>query len=211
MQLRVAHCVEICSALGPPGWPMAAVWLKGCHGDCRGCLAPELRSSTGGKLVSAAEVARWVCGLPRILGLVGSGGEPFDQAEGLAECLALVRRQRPDLGIIVYTGYEVDAVLRNGTEAQVRLIADGLVDVVIDGPFVEELPPAPLRGSSNQCLVAVTPKGEGMCSLIPAQGPNRVEVAVRDGKLFWVGIPPRGFGDRLPSELRESGVILRGV
>lgn len=86
-------------------------------------------------------------------GITISGGEPFQQAEGLTELLRQIRG-RSSLGALVFTGY---------TRAQLSdlypdLLRSGLIDALICGPYRSDLPPAYERfcSSANQELVLLT-------------------------------------------------------
>lgn len=79
-------------------------------------------------------------------GLSILGGEPLDPAN-IDEVTYLCRRVKealPDTNIWLWTGYDFHQKKFCGIMY--------LVDVVVDGPFIEELKPGdhPWRGSSNQ-------------------------------------------------------------
>ncbi|MHB8766607.1 MAG: 4Fe-4S cluster-binding domain-containing protein, partial [Deferrisomatales bacterium] len=120
-----------------------------------------------------------------------SGGEPFDQADGLARFLDALRA-RPGLGgltALAFTGYRLGE-LRRGPPAHRALLAR--LDLVIDGAYRSELASElPLRGSSNQRLVALSPAGERLRAAAEAAGPARFEVVIAgDGEVLFTGFPP---------------------
>jgi anaerobic ribonucleoside-triphosphate reductase activating protein len=85
-----------------------------------------------------------------------SGGEPTDQFDGLRELLLELRRQGCD-DIVMFTGRTVEWLRLRYPWAAIE--AEGLVDVVIDGPFVKSrLASTGMRGSDNQRVLPVTPK-----------------------------------------------------
>jgi anaerobic ribonucleoside-triphosphate reductase activating protein len=123
-----------------------------------------------------------------------SGGEPFEQAEALAEVLRTVREET-DLDILVYSGYRLDEIRQMGKSAQDLL---ALVDVLIDGRFERESPGTRLwRGSDNQRLHILTDRGryfdEYRCAVY---GPRRELMVGRtgDGRVGIIGIPKRDGG-----------------
>ena len=81
-----------------------------------------------------------------------SGGDPMFQAEGFAE-LAHEIKTRTNKTIWCYTGFTFEALIKNPQQRQLL----ELVDVLVDGPFVEKLkdPDLLFRGSSNQRIINV--------------------------------------------------------
>lgn len=81
-----------------------------------------------------------------------TGGDPMMQAEGFAE-LARAIHQTSRKTIWCYTGYSYEACLANPQRS--ALLRE--IDVLVDGPFIEDLRDTSLhfRGSSNQRLVDV--------------------------------------------------------
>ncbi len=201
--LRVAHLSDGCFTLGPG--PRAVIWVQGCDRECPGCIAPELQPREGGREVAVESLARWLSELP-VRGVTVSGGEPMAQAQALEQLVRQVRTARPGLDWICYTGWAIEDLVERGLRAQRWLCEEGL-DVLIDGPFVEGRPEALLRGSDNQRLIGLTLAGRAL--LAEGRGnPNGVQAVLREGRLFWMGIPPRGFRDGLPAALELVGVHL---
>ena len=98
---------------------------------------------------------------PAIAGLSLLGGDPFEprNQEGLLPFVREVRARFPQKNIWCYTGYTFeDGSIR---EPQARCDATreliSLLDVLVDGPFVEELKDIRLkfRGSSNQRVIDI--------------------------------------------------------
>jgi anaerobic ribonucleoside-triphosphate reductase activating protein len=123
--------------------------------------------------------------LDKISGLTFSGGEPMEQAAGLA-VLARLARQKKDLSLICFTGYMYERLLKNPPNDSVaELLAE--IDVLIDGPFVQSLHESVgLRGSSNQRVIHLTSRLKEYdleaCT-------RKVEINVTDGELSFIGIP----------------------
>jgi len=87
------------------------------------------------------------------------GGDPFEpeNQRALLPFLRQVRQAYPRKTIWAFTGFTYEALLTDGAhprcEATDAMLA--LIDVLVDGPFVEKLHDISLRfrGSSNQRLI----------------------------------------------------------
>ena len=159
------------------------VWVSGCHRNCPGCIAPDSHDMTMGTPVEAGALA-WEILLSGANGLTISGGEPFLQAPALAEMVRTVRRRR-DLGIIVYTGFTYEELLRI---PQARELLEQ-TDLLIDGPYIRELDDGlSLRGSSNQRIIPLT---ERYREALEYYGTSRREQEIfhHAGTTHYVGIP----------------------
>ncbi|HLG72571.1 MAG TPA: 4Fe-4S cluster-binding domain-containing protein [Chloroflexota bacterium] len=131
----------------------SVVRFQGCPIRCPGCYVPETHSLTGGMSVSIASVAAELTGdrgAPRD-GVTILGGEPMAQLEQL---LALLHQlKRAGVHVVVYTGYTLEALRTRGRPALTEAL--GLIDLLLDGPYVEELADGAgqWRGSRNQRLI----------------------------------------------------------
>ena len=181
-QLNIASLASSTQALGPG--LRAVVWVQGCPLDCRGCLAPDWIPFVPAMLMTPEQILARL-DLDRISGMTFSGGEPMEQAAGLAGLIRLARQEK-DLDLICFTGYRYERLLNNPPNAGVsELLAE--VDVLIDGPFLESLHDSiGLRGSSNQRVIHLTPRlGEYDLE----SSTRKVEITVTDGELAFIGIP----------------------
>ena len=80
-------------------------------------------------------------------GFTISGGEPFLQAEELAELLEYLRKISDD--IIIFTGYTYEELTGMNDPAINRALS--MCSVLIDGPYIKEKHTGKgLRGSANQ-------------------------------------------------------------
>lgn len=178
------------------------LWLQGCSIRCPGCVSVDTWEPGTGLLSLETLVAELVRQAPNADGLTISGGEPFDQPDGLAEILR-AWREISDGSVLVFTGYErpalADWLLRN----------PGLIDAVMTGPFRSELPQTlALRGSDNQELHILTPLGEMMAAYErPLEtSDSRLDVLFDvDGYAWFAGIPARGDMGRLRRALVAQG------
>ena len=129
------------------------LWVQGCERCCPGCISVYSRDKQGGYNISIRALALEIkMSAPE--GVTISGGEPFLQAEELAELMRLLKNgMNCDPGLIVYTGYTLEE-LREMPSAQALL---SHTDLLIDGPYVQELDDGlSLRGSSNQRVIPLT-------------------------------------------------------
>ena len=136
------------------------VW--GCPPRCKGCSRPQTWDSRYGQPFTAEteEALLEALDRPYISGLTLLGGEPFepDNQRALLPFLHRLRQQLPDKTVWAFSGYtweELTGQSRARCEATGALLS--LVDVLVDGEFVEALRDISLRfrGSSNQRLLDV--------------------------------------------------------
>ena len=190
-QPEIAHVLNIAAvsartqALGPG--TRAVIWVQGCPLTCPGCLAPQWIPFVPALSLTPLEILDQL-DLESIGGLTFSGGEPMEQAAGLA-ALARLARQKKDLDLICFTGYRYERLLKNPPNAGVseRLRE---VDVLIDGPFIQSLNDSVgLRGSSNQRIIHLTSR---LREDDLESSARKVEITVTDGELAFIGIPTPG-------------------
>ena len=131
-----------------------SLFVSGCRNHCPGCFQPETWDFGYGEpftkeiedeIIEALRPS-WIQGLS-ILG--GEPMEPENQA-ALLPFLSRVRRELPDKDIWLYTGYTFEAV------SDSELLP--LVDVLVDGPFVDGQKDISLsfRGSRNQRILTLS-------------------------------------------------------
>lgn len=181
--LNVAAVCPKTRALGP-GW-RAAVWVQGCPFHCAGCISPEWTTFKPAHSINPAELAGKLLADPEISGLTFSGGEPMQQAAGLANLARKARQQRP-INIITYTGYKLEVLKKGIPDRSVFKLLDE-TDVLIDGQFISALNDnRGMRGSSNQRVHNLTGKLKGFDF---ENAPRLSEVQVLDGQVLMVGVP----------------------
>lgn len=87
---------------------------------------------------------------PLTSGVTFSGGEPFQQAEGLAECATYVRAAWPDASLMAFSGYTLET-LRAAEAPRGSAALLSRLDLLVDGPYDPNRPGvSPWRGSANQ-------------------------------------------------------------
>ena len=128
-----------------------SLFVSGCRNHCPGCFQPEtwdfgygkpFTKETEEEIIKALR-PEWIQGLSLL------GGDPMEpeNQEVLLPFLERVRTELPDKDIWLYTGYLMESV------SDSPLLP--LVDVVVDGPFLEDQKDAGLafRGSRNQRII----------------------------------------------------------
>jgi len=193
--------VEKTTALGPG--TRAVIWVQGCPLHCPGCISPDwIPFKPADQLTPQQVIDRLQ--LDDVTGITFSGGEPMEQAGALAEVVHLARKMR-DLDVICFTGYRYETLLKKPAHSGIPDFLQ-VVDVLIDGPYVQEKNNSiGLRGSSNQRIIHLSDKLIGY----PFENQARnLEFKVDKGSFTMVGIPTAGIASAL-REIIHYGVDLR--
>ena len=145
-----------------------SLFVSGCRHHCKNCFNKEAWDFNYGAPMTqfVEEEILSACNHGHITGLSLLGGEPFEKENrrGLIELLKKFRQRYPDKNVWCYTGFLLDGeLIKSGEEDILELLS--LIDVLVDGRFVDELKSAALlfRGSSNQRIIdvkATLEKGE---------------------------------------------------
>ena len=161
------------------------VWVRGCRRNCPGCISPELQDYRGDR----QEVSEIIRAFPkdfRADGLTISGGEPFDQAEGVLELIRWFTREISG-DVLVYTGYTLEELKDRRDPATDEILSR--IAVLVDGPYVDEQNEGRgLRGSANQRIfIWKYPeryKDAETCE-------RRVQFVGEEHSLLQIGVPPK--------------------
>ncbi len=140
------------------------LFVSGCRNHCPNCFQPETWAFDYGKPFTK-ETEDYILDqlAPGFVdGLTLLGGEPMERENqaGLVPFLRRVRRELPNKTIWCYSGFTWEE-LTGVTPARCRCETTdemlSLLDVLVDGRFVEELKNLRLRfrGSSNQRIIDV--------------------------------------------------------
>lgn len=177
-------CREGTHVLGPG--LRYVVWTQGCPRRCKGCITPESQPLDQGTDFNIEALAADIVNNDRIDGLTVSGGEPFLQAQSLALLLQLLQQFRPDLTVMVYTGYTLQQLSRIPYATDVLQY----VDVLIDGEYIEELnDDKGIRGSSNQRVIALSHRLDKYLASM-ADGIRKIEYVAQDASsVTSIGVP----------------------
>ncbi|PID60045.1 hypothetical protein CSB45_00715 [candidate division KSB3 bacterium] len=170
----------------------AVIWVQGCSLGCLGCFNPATHDSGIRRQISVDELAEHVLAISDIEGVTISGGEPFLQADALAE---LARRlHRAGLGILVFSGFTYEQLSQSGNPAWEKLLAE--CDLLVAGPFIRERACLnALRGSSNQTLHYLSGRYCTRKEELEFPG-SSVEILIDEhGRVRVTGFPHKVFGD----------------
>ena len=156
IQLNKAHFPV--TTLGPGR--RIGLWLQGCSIGCKGCVSQDTWPRDSARAVAVYEVVAW-CRQVAANGLDGvtiSGGEPFEQPQGLLALLRQLQGWRRsaalDFDILCYSGLPL-RTLQQRHAAVLRCL-----DAVLAEPYVQALPTDdPWRGSANQVLEPLSARG----------------------------------------------------
>ena len=130
-------------------------FVQGCPHHCPGCFNEETWDFNGGKEYNSElkwEIIKLISDNDITRNFSVLGGEPMalQNLEMTFEVVDAVRHAYPNIKIFLWTGYTLDELIdRNGDITNSIL---DCVDVLIDGPFIEEEKNLnlKLRGSNNQ-------------------------------------------------------------
>ena len=126
---------------------------QGCTHRCKNCFNPSTWSFEGGKLIEIDDLVAQVKDEYFLDGVTFSGGDPFEQADKFVILAKKLKENK--INIWCYTGYTWSQLLERAKVDKNTKDLMTLCDVVVDGPFVEELHRDDLifRGSSNQQII----------------------------------------------------------
>lgn len=136
-------------------------FTQGCPHRCKGCHNPETWDFDGGKeftpkvleeiveALTANNITRSLCVM---------GGEPLCEENLFLTNLVIshIREKVPGVKVYVWTGFLYENLLKKSNPHLQKILE--LTDVLIDGPYIEELRDITLsmRGSSNQRVINLT-------------------------------------------------------
>ena len=122
------------------------LWICGCSHGCPGCQNEQMQKASFGTPMTTGDLESLCKSInrPMIDGLTLSGGDPmYLQNRGeLRLVCQFVKSQCPDKSIWMYTGYRFEDIKHDPILEY--------IDVVVDGKYMQDRPPALYRGSDNQ-------------------------------------------------------------
>ncbi len=140
-----------------------SLFVSGCTHRCKGCFNEIAWDFDYGNPFTQQTIDQILAMLApaHIKGLTVLGGEPFEPQNqpAVLELLQQVRQRYPEKTVWAFSGYLFDRDILAGRlgpwEVTQQLL--GCLDVLVDGPFIEEKKDLMLRfrGSSNQRLINV--------------------------------------------------------
>lgn len=141
-----------------------SLFVSGCTHHCKGCFNPDTWDFAAGKPFTDKTQDFILAELnhPWIAGLTLLGGEPMEPANQRA-LAPFLRRVRARFGssknIWCYTGCVIERDLQKESRWRTEVTDEllSMIDVLVDGPFVESLKDITLRfrGSSNQRILVM--------------------------------------------------------
>ena len=146
--MRIAG-VNTCSLVNGDG-VRYVIFAQGCKHHCKGCQNQWSWDMDGGTDIPVEMIAEDVRKHRMIDGITLSGGDPFYQQD---ECVELIKLL-PEYNVWIYTGFDYEDIA--GTELA------KMADVIVDGPFIEELRcDGKMYGSSNQRIIRLNKHNGG--------------------------------------------------
>ncbi|MBO5751420.1 MAG: anaerobic ribonucleoside-triphosphate reductase activating protein [Kiritimatiellae bacterium] len=147
-----------------------SLFVSGCTHRCKGCFNEQAWAFSYGEPFTQDVEDELLRALEPdyISGLTLLGGEPMEP-ENQRALVPFLRRFRHKFGsrktLWVYTGCVLEKDLTSPSRWRIELTDEflSMVDVLVDGPFVEELKDISLRfrGSSNQRIIDLAAKRSG--------------------------------------------------
>ncbi len=130
------------------------IFVTGCTHNCKECFNKEYQDFNFGDpwTDKETEMVKDYLNQPEVAGLTVLGGEPFQNVEGLVPVLKEIIKST-DKDIWIFSGDTFETI--KADEKKFELLK--LCDVLVDGPFVNELKDLRLkfRGSSNQRIIKI--------------------------------------------------------
>ena len=154
--------IRTCDIADGPG-VRVSLFVSGCRHRCKGCFNPDTWDFAAGEPFTEETENRIIeaSSPPYIAGLSLLGGEPFEpeNQRALLPLLHKFRERFPQKDVWAWTGcvYERELLKESPWRCEVTDEMLSLIDVLVDGPFVESLKDISLlfRGSSNQRILDI--------------------------------------------------------
>ena len=128
-----------------------SIFVSGCERRCKGCFQPETWNFNYGKEFTeqTMELLIELAKPDYISGLSVLGGDPAHPKNWptIKELIRRFKKAYPNKTVWLWTGYLIEDIFED--------LIDSGIDVIVDGPFKEELKDLRLkyRGSSNQRVI----------------------------------------------------------
>lgn len=118
---NIAH-IEPRSHIYGPG-ERFVIWFQGCALACEGCWNRDMWSFKNNQLVYREYLLEQILDTPNIKGVTFLGGEPLHQSDNLWWLIREIR-ERSNLTIFLFTGYEEDELRQQGNLYRIHQFCD---------------------------------------------------------------------------------------
>lgn len=149
MKINIAGLIED-SIVDGPGL-RTTLFVQGCPHHCEGCHNAQTHEFGKGENKTIKELYQTIKNVSSAKLVTFSGGEPFCQAEGLAQLGKMLKND--GFSIAVYSGYTFEQLLKTNSKPILDLL--NVCDILIDGKFILEQKSLEVRfrGSKNQRIL----------------------------------------------------------
>lgn len=150
MEIKIAG-IERHSSVNGPG-VRYVLFTQGCPHHCPGCQNKDTWEIKGGVRYDTKDIINDILLTKYIDGVTLSGGDPLYQAKPILEIVKALKEH--NINIWCYTGWTYEQIYSLQALSTAKDILS-YVDVLVDGPFIQELYASDLlyKGSSNQRLI----------------------------------------------------------
>ena len=154
--------IKNCDIANGPG-VRVSLFVSGCTHRCKGCFNAVAWDFDYGQPFTLQTIDEILAMLSPnyVKGITILGGEPFEPENqpAILDLLRQIKKQFPKKSIWAFSGYLFDKDILSGRLGPWNITKEYLsyLDVLVDGPFVEEKKDLSLRfrGSSNQRIIDV--------------------------------------------------------
>ncbi|MBX7152072.1 radical SAM protein [bacterium] len=183
--IEIADILPVSEVNGPG--KRTVIWVQGCPKRCPGCWNPEFLTFGSDRKLTPKKLVEYVREATHsfndIEGVTFSGGEPFSQAETLAEAAKLFRRH--GLSIMSYSGWTLEEI----QSSKSGIILLNQLDILIDGEYIRSLSTTRLwHSSSNQRVHFLTERYSGYRSRVES-GEQEFEITLKSDEVTLTGFP----------------------
>lgn len=133
------------------------LFVSGCKRHCKNCFNKQTWDFNYGKPFTE-ETLKFIekeINKPYINGITILGGEPleFENREVVSKICKHIKNKYPNKTIWIYTGFIYEDLIKENDKHLNTILKN--IDVLVDGPFIDELKNIKLqfRGSSNQRIL----------------------------------------------------------
>lgn len=133
------------------------LFVSGCKRHCKNCFNKQTWDFNYGKPFTekTLEFIEKEINKPYINGITILGGEPleFENREVVSKICKHIKNKYPNKTIWIYTGFIYEDLIKENDKHLNTILKN--IDVLVDGPFIDELKNIKLqfRGSSNQRIL----------------------------------------------------------